>query len=107
MIGIPPTAGFVSKWYILLGAIDAQQLFAIGVIIVSTLLNAAYFLPIIYAAFFRAPENNPGNEIKDRHAEAPLTVLLAITVTAAGTVVLFFFPDLPLELALQLAGEGE
>jgi multicomponent Na+:H+ antiporter subunit D len=107
MISVPPTGGFISKWYILLGAIDAQQMFAIGVIIVSTLLNAAYFLPIIYAAFFRAPENNPGNEIKDRHAEAPLTVLLAITVTAAGTVVLFFFPDLPLELALQLAGEGE
>ena len=107
MISVPPTGGFISKWYILLGAIDAQQMFAIGVIIVSTLLNAAYFLPIVYAAFFRAPENNQGNEIKGRHAEAPLTVLLAITVTAAGTVVLFFFPDLPLELALQLAGGSE
>ena len=104
MIGIPPTAGFVSKWYILLGAIEAQQMIAIGVIIMGTLLNAAYFMPVVYAAFFRTPESNPEHEHKEVHGEAPLAVVLAITVTAAGTVALFFFPDLPLELALQSAG---
>jgi multicomponent Na+:H+ antiporter subunit D len=104
MIGIPPTAGFVSKWYILLGAIEAQQMVAIGVIIMGTLLNAAYFMPVVYAAFFRTPESNPEHEHKEVHGEAPLAVVLAITVTAAGTVALFFFPDLPLELALQSAG---
>jgi multicomponent Na+:H+ antiporter subunit D len=111
MIGVPPTGGFISKWYILLGAIDVQQLFAVGVIITSTLLNAAYFLPIVYAAFFRSPESNPetGHDCghKDTCGEAPFMVLLAITVTALGTMVLFFFPDLPLELALQLAGGSE
>jgi multicomponent Na+:H+ antiporter subunit D len=107
MIGIPPTGGFISKWYILLGAIDAQQMVAVGVIILSTLLNAAYFLPIVYAAFFRAPESNPEVGHEAAHAEAPLAVLLAITVTALGTVLLFFFPDLPLELALQLAGDSK
>jgi multicomponent Na+:H+ antiporter subunit D len=107
MIGVPPTGGFISKWYILLGAIDAQQMFAVGVIITSTLLNAAYFLPIVYAAFFRSPESNPEVRHKDTVGEAPLMMLLAITVTALGTIVLFFFPDLPLELVLQLAGEGE
>jgi multicomponent Na+:H+ antiporter subunit D len=107
MIGIPPTGGFISKWYILLGAIDAQQMVAVGVIILSTLLNAAYFLPIVYAAFFRAPKSNPEYKHKDTYGEAPLTILLAITVTALGTVVLFFFPGLPLELALQLAGDSE
>ena len=107
MIGVPPTGGFISKWYILLGAIDAQQMFAVGVIIVSTLLNAAYFLPIVYAAFFRSPESNPECGHQDTHGEAPLAILLAITVTALGTMVLFFFPDLPLELVLQLAGASE
>ena len=107
MIGVPPTGGFISKWYLLLGAIDAQQMFAVGVIIVSTLLNAAYFLPIVYAAFFRPQESNPDVRQKDTDGEAPLMMLLAITVTALGTMVLFFFPDLPLELALQLAGEIE
>jgi len=107
MIGIPPTGGFISKWYILLGAIDAQQMFAIGVIVMSTLLNAAYFLPIVYAAFFRAPESSPEGEHGDTQGKAPLAVLLAITVTALGSVVLFFYPDLPLALAFQLAGGDE
>jgi len=107
MIGIPPTAGFISKWYILLGAIEVQQMFAAGVIILSTLLNAAYFLPVVYAAFFRAPEGNPEYEIRDARGEAPLAILLAITVTATGTVVLFFFPGLPFDLASQLAGGRE
>jgi multicomponent Na+:H+ antiporter subunit D len=107
MIGIPPTGGFISKWYILFAAIDAQQLFAVGVIIVSTLLNAAYFLPIVYTAFFRAPASNPEVGHEYTAGKAPLAVLLAITITALGTVVLFFFPDLPLELALQLTGESE
>jgi multicomponent Na+:H+ antiporter subunit D len=107
MVGVPPMAGFISKWYILLAAIDAQQMIAVGVIIVSTLLNAAYFLPIVYAAFFRTPESNPGNGNNDAHGEAPLMLVLALTVTATGTVVLFFFPDLPLDLMLQLAGGSE
>jgi multicomponent Na+:H+ antiporter subunit D len=107
MIGVPPTAGFVSKWYILLGTIEAQQVFAAGVIVISTLLNAAYFLPIVYTALFHAPANSPGNEHGDTHGEAPLAVVLAIMTTAAGTVILFFFPDLPLDLMLRLAGESE
>ena len=104
MIGVPPTAGFISKWYILLAAIEVQHMFAVGVIIVGTLLNAAYFLPIVYAAFFRTPEGEPGYGKKDAYGEAPLALLLAIGVTATGTVVLFFFPDLPLGLASQLGG---
>ncbi len=107
MIGVPPTAGFVSKWYILLGAIEAQQMFAVGVIVASTLLNAAYFLPIVYAAFFRMPDSTPGDVNRDAHGEVPLALVLAITVTAAGTVVLFFLPDFPLELVSQLAGAGK
>ncbi|MDA7947682.1 MAG: monovalent cation/H+ antiporter subunit D family protein [Hyphomicrobiaceae bacterium] len=103
MIGVPPTAGFVSKWYILLGAMDAQQWIAVGVIIVSTLLNAAYFLPIVYAAFFRAPDKKSPD-----HGEAPLPIVVALTVTAAGTVILFLFPGVPLALSkmLGLVGGG-
>ncbi len=55
MIGVPPTAGFISKWYILLGANAAQNWVAIGVLVASTVLNAAYFLPIVWRAFWRAP----------------------------------------------------
>ncbi len=101
MIGVPPTIGFVSKWYMLQGAFSTGQMFAVAVIFVSTLLNAAYFLPVVYAAFFRKPavgEDSP------EHGEAPWPVVLALTLTAAGTIVLFFLPALPLGLAKGLMG---
>jgi multicomponent Na+:H+ antiporter subunit D len=106
MVGLPPTAGFISKWYILLGTLEAQQVIAVAVIVTSTLLNAAYFLPIVYAAFFHAPKHTMGQGVSVVHEETPLTVLLAIAVTAAGTMALFFYPGTALELALQTPGPG-
>jgi multicomponent Na+:H+ antiporter subunit D len=55
MIGLPPMAGFVSKWYLGLGAIDAGMHWALAVLLASSLLNAAYFLPILRSAWFEAP----------------------------------------------------
>jgi multicomponent Na+:H+ antiporter subunit D len=55
MIGLPPAAGFVSKWYLMLGSLSTEHYFAVTVLIVSTLLNAAYFVPIVYAAFSGRP----------------------------------------------------
>jgi multicomponent Na+:H+ antiporter subunit D len=101
MIGLPPAAGFVSKWYMLSGAMASQHWLAVVVIALSTLLNAGYFLPIIYRAFFVAPRPDA-----HAHGEAPLPMLIASTLTAAGTVALFFVPGLPLALARQLAPAG-
>lgn len=98
MIGVPPGVGFVSKWYLLTGAIEAEQLVAVGVIIISTLLNAAYFVPIIYAAFFR-PED--AGSTRD-HGEAPWPVVAALCTTAAITVLLFLFPGTALELVHRI-----
>jgi len=107
MIGLPPTAGFISKWYILSGAIETQNALAILVIIASTLLNAAYFLPIIYAAFFKEQklrdEDDPYAKY-DNHGEAPVGVVVALSLTALGTLTLFFWPDVPLALARALVG---
>ncbi|NNF17798.1 MAG: monovalent cation/H+ antiporter subunit D family protein [Gammaproteobacteria bacterium] len=104
MIGLPPAAGFISKWYMLLGAIEVSQWVAVIAISVSTLLNAAYFLPVVYIAFFHAPPDAPDrvdiNEVK----EAPMMILLALGITAVGTVALFFLSDLPMALASQLVG---
>jgi multicomponent Na+:H+ antiporter subunit D len=99
MIGLPPAAGFVSKWYIVSGAMAQAQWFAVAVIFISTLLNAGYFLPIIYRAFFRPLS---AEAIAHPHGEAPLPIVIALTLTAAGTLALFFFPDVPLALARQL-----
>jgi len=103
MIGLPPTAGFVSKWFLLQATLTNGQAFAAVVIMLSTLLNAAYFLPIIYAAFFKEPDVTDGHAT---HGEAPPAILLALAITAGGTIMLFFFPDLPLGLAHQLVGGG-
>lgn len=55
MIGVPPMAGFVSKWYIGLGALEAGSPWVILVLLASSALNAAYFLPIVYRAWFLPP----------------------------------------------------
>jgi multicomponent Na+:H+ antiporter subunit D len=87
MIGVPPTAGFLSKWFMLQGAFTVENWIAIGIIVISTLLNAAYFLPIIYVAFFRESDHD-GN-----HGEAPVPIVLALTITALGTIMLFIMPE--------------
>ncbi len=102
MIGLPPAAGFISKWYMLLGAMEVEQWFAVAVILGSTLLNAAYFLPIVHAAFLK-PEAVDGHG--HDHGEAPLPIVLALVTTAAGTILLFLFPGPALELAARLVGQ--
>ena len=101
MIGLPPTAGFLGKWFMLTGAMQAGQWIAVGVIIVSTLLNAAYFLPIVVSAFFREPANDPRQAGHD-HGEAPWAIVVALTATAIGTVGLFCLPWVPLELSKMM-----
>jgi multicomponent Na+:H+ antiporter subunit D len=103
MIGVPPTAGFLGKWFILTGAMETANWLAVGIIVVSTLLNAAYFLPIVYRAFFREPRraaDGHGREI----VEAPWPMVLALTTTSAATVVLFFWPEIPFTLAKLMIG---
>ncbi len=100
MIGLPPAAGFISKWYLLSGAMAAGQWLAVAVIAASTLLNAGYFLPIVYRAFFVASPTPRQNE--PAHGEAPWPMVLALSLTAVATVALFFWPEVPLALARQL-----
>ena len=100
MIGLPPTAGFLSKWYMLMGAFQEQQMVAVLIIIASTLLNAAYFIPIIYVAWFKQADEDSDTQ----HGEAPWPIVVALTMTASFTLLLFFFPDVPLQLATSLTG---
>ncbi len=99
MIGLPPAVGFASKWFMLSGAMATQHWLAVGVIAVSTLLNAGYFLPIVYRAFFVTPAGDPHDHA---HGEAPLLMVVALTSTATATVMLLFWPGVPMALARQL-----
>jgi len=100
MIGVPPTGGFVSKWYILAGAFQSDNYPAIATIIASTVLNAAYFLPIVFAAWF----GREATDNKVEHGEAPLTMVIALTLTAALTIGLFLFNGPVIALETQMLG---
>jgi len=97
IIGLPPLGGFISKWYLVLGSLEAHMIPVLVVLLVSSLLNAAYFLPIVYRGFFAPlPEGSPAG-VK----EAPLLCLIPLSVTALGSLSLFFYPDLFLRLIRQ------
>jgi multicomponent Na+:H+ antiporter subunit D len=95
IIGLPPLGGFISKWHLVIGTVEAGLLPILVVLLVSSLLNAAYFLPVVYRAFFVAPPAGAEEGIK----EAPLFCLVPLVLTALASVGLFFFPDLFLRLA--------
>lgn len=97
MIGIPPVAGFVSKWYLAVGSIEADNYIVLIVLLSSTVLNAAYFLPITYKAFFEKPEEDPDHP-DEVVKEVPLMVI-PLVLTAIGSVVIGIYPDYFIALA--------
>jgi multicomponent Na+:H+ antiporter subunit D len=89
IIGIPPAGGTWSKWYLLTGSMDTEQWTILVILLVSSLLNIAYLLPIPIRAFlYKESPANSALEIK----EAPLACLIAIGITTIATMVLFIYP---------------
>jgi multicomponent Na+:H+ antiporter subunit D len=88
LAGIPPLNGFVSKWLLGQGSIEADLPVLLGLLLLSGLLNAGYFFPIIRRAFFV----KPAKELK--FAEAPLIMLIPLVITAVLSLLLGLFPDL-------------
>ena len=97
IVGLPPMGGMWSKWYLALGAIDAGYAVLVGVLMVSTLLNIAYLIPVPIRAFLGKAD--AGGEIQIR--EAPIACLIAMGVTVVGCVALFFNPTWIVQLAHQ------
>ncbi len=83
MIGVPPVCGFVSKWYLVNGTLQADQIILLCALLASTILNAAYFTPIVYKAFFEAPLPEVEPHV---HGEAPLTMVVPLFLTALISV---------------------
>ncbi len=94
--GLPPTGGLLSKFYLVWGAAEAGQIALLCVFLVSTVLNGAYFFPIVYRAFFKPVP--VGESVPDGIHEAPLACVLPLAITAVGSVLLFFFPGILLQL---------
>jgi multicomponent Na+:H+ antiporter subunit D len=110
MIGLPPMAGFVSKYHLGLGALADGRPEVLAVLAASSALNAAYFLPAIYAAWFRSPDPDAGwvevEPRRRRSVEAPLTLLVPAVFTAGLALVAGLFAGVvgsPLDLAGRIA----
>ena len=96
IIGLPPFGGAWSKWYLGLGTLASDHPWLIGVLLVSSLLNVAYLLPIPIRAFLLREEG----ERERGFREAPWPCVVALTITALASIALFFAPE-PLVALLQ------
>ena len=86
VIGIPPTCGFFSKWYLILGAIDANKWIFVAVLLVSSLLNVILFFRVIENVYLEPHDGDvvENHDIVVSVEEAPLTMLVPILITGAG-----------------------
>ncbi|HWW03156.1 MAG TPA: monovalent cation/H+ antiporter subunit D family protein [Candidatus Acidoferrum sp.] len=99
MIGAPPVAGFVTKWYLLNGAWDANSVGIIVVLLVSTLLNAAYFAPVVYQGFFGKTSEA---DIKHKYTEAHPALVVPLSITAVISVLIGLFPNFFMQFVHKL-----
>ena len=98
--GLPLMGGFWGKWYLAFGALDAGYGVLVGVLMLSTLLNIAYLLPIPIRAFFSVDRSTATGI-----TEAPVACLIAIGVTTTVCLVLFFYAsEIQALLAPMVAG---
>jgi multicomponent Na+:H+ antiporter subunit D len=94
MVGVPPVSGFVTKWYLALGTMDINNMILLTVLLVSSFLNACYFMPVVIGAFSRMPESTANLE------KSPLISLMVIPlfITAVISVCIGIWPDLFLKI---------
>jgi multicomponent Na+:H+ antiporter subunit D len=96
IIGLPPLGGMWSKWYLAQATLETEQMILLGTLLLSSLFNIVYLLPIPLRAFFaKGDDADAEGGIK----EAPLFCRIAIIITSLMCVVLFFFPQFWYELA--------
>lgn len=99
IIGLPPLAGSWSKWLLLVSSADTDHQIVVGVLIVSSLLNVVYLLPIFARGFYGGGSASDPRPWRERIAEAPLFCVVPPCLTAIGCVLIFFYAG-PIEAFL-------
>ena len=87
--GTPPICGFISKWYLAMGCLEAKQVIFLLVLLISALMDVAYFFPIIYNSFFKTPKE----AINPHLDEAPAMMVVPLVITAVISLILGIFPN--------------
>ena len=101
MIGVPPASGFITKWYLVIGSLERNSLVVLTVLLVSSFLNAAYFVPILYKAFFKKENSNSEGEIslQDKNLKENPFLVVPLSLTAIVSVILGLYPDFIVHIA--------
>jgi multicomponent Na+:H+ antiporter subunit D len=98
LVGIPLTSGFISKWYLTLGAIDRPSLVFLGVLLISSLLGVAYLGEVLYKAYFEFEKESPNpHQVR----EVPW-IVAPLTISGAASLLLGLYPSLVLGLAKRI-----
>jgi multicomponent Na+:H+ antiporter subunit D len=107
LAGIPPLNGFISKWFLAEGAVTADETIFMVILVISGLLNAGYFLPIVRRAFFTKSENFT------KFGEASMFMVVPLVITALLSIYLglmpngvFHFFDLAKDTVISVFGGG-
>jgi multicomponent Na+:H+ antiporter subunit D len=100
IIGLPPLAGSWSKWLLIVGAADAGQKVMIAVLMLSSLLNIAYLLPVVARGFFLPSKDD--DPAPGKITEAPLLVWAPPMLTALGCIWLFFYAGQVVDFLLPI-----
>jgi multicomponent Na+:H+ antiporter subunit D len=87
--GTPPLVGFISKWYLCLGSLEAKEIIFLFILLVSVLFDIAYFFPIVYHSFFKKSKDEMESDIQ----EAPMFMVVPIAVCAILVILLGISPN--------------
>ena len=94
LVGLPPASGFVSKWYLAVGSIERGSPWLLAVLLVSSLLSAAYLGPIVYKAYFEDAAEPATHEIREVR-----WMVVPLVLSAVASLILGVYPDPVLKLA--------
>jgi len=105
VIGVPPTCGFFSKWYLLLGGIAANQWGFVAALLVCTLINVALFFRVfdkgLYTHAHHALSDHSGSPSNPSGGEAPLSMLIPVSVLAVVIVLVGIFNQVILDEVIR------
>ena len=103
MIGLPPLAGFFSKWYLVLGTIDNSNWIFLAVILISSLLNAVYFFRILEKVYMMNPFKGQKTVSDAKRDEAPASMLIPTLILSGSLIVIGFANALIVGILLGIA----